>query len=77
MRGFDSDYDLYERGADVKKFYISWRVSAAGRILAPRLATMSYELIAHTCNRNDQFRPFGILFELLAKARNVRVDRAR
>jgi hypothetical protein len=63
LRGFDSDYDLYERGADVKKFYISWRVSAAGRILAPRLApTMSHELISHASNGDDQFGPLWILF---------------
>jgi hypothetical protein len=63
LRGFDSDYEPYERGVDVKKFYISSRVSAAGRILASRLApTMSHELIAHASNGNDQFRPFWILF---------------
>jgi hypothetical protein len=36
LRGFDSGYELYEKGVDVKKFYISWRVPAARRILASR-----------------------------------------
>ena len=63
MRGFDSDYELYERGVDVKKFYISWRAPAAGRILASRLApTMSHKLIAHASNGNDQFGSLRILF---------------
>ena len=63
MRGFNSDYELYGRGVDVKKFYISMRASAAGRILASRLApTMSHELISHASNGDDQFGPLWILF---------------
>ena len=78
LRRIDSDYELYEGDLNVKKLYILNRAVCCGRIYARRLApTMSHKFISHTSNGNDQFGSLRILFKLLAKTRDVRVDGAR
>lgn len=54
-----------------------WRLSEAICVGGDLAAVLPYKFIAGTRNRDDQFRPLRIFFQLLSQASNMSIDRSR